>query len=187
MSRKIRICFIGCGSFCRNFVPLFKRHPHVEHVSVCDLVPERAEEYRRLFDVPIVPTFEDAISDPNLNAVAIFTQRHLHGPLVIAALKAGKNVYSAVPCASTIEEILEIESLVRTSGLTYSMGETGYYRACAVFCREKMAAGEMGDFVYGEAQYNHDQRHFHFEKNGGPDWRKAAGIPPCSTPPTPPP
>ncbi len=182
MSRKIRICFIGCGSFCRNFVPLFQRHPHVEHVSVCDLVPERAEEYRRLFDVPIVPTFEDAISDPNLNAVAIFTQRHLHGPLVIAALKAGKNVYSAVPCASTIEEILEIESLVRTSGLTYSMGETGYYRACAVFCREKMAAGEMGDFVYGEAQYNHDQRHFHFEKNGGPDWRKAAGIPPMLYP-----
>ena len=176
MRRKVSICFIGCGQFCRCFVPLFKKHPDVDYVAVCDLIPEKAQEYQKLFDVPIVPTFEDAISDPKFNAVAIFVQRHLHGPLVIQALKAGKNVYSAVPVASKIEEIFEIERLVRETGLTYSMGETGYYRACAVFCREKMASGEMGDFVYGEAQYNHDQRHFHYEHEG-PNWRQVAAIP----------
>ncbi|NLG15275.1 MAG: Gfo/Idh/MocA family oxidoreductase [Lentisphaerae bacterium] len=183
MRRKTRICFIGCGAFCRSFVPLFKAHPDVEYTAVCDLIPERAQKYHEMFDVPIVPTFEDAISDPNFNAVAIFVQRHLHGPLVIEALKAGKNVYSAVPVASTIEEIVEIERLVRKTGLTYSMGETGYYRACAVFCREKMASGEMGDFVYGEAQYNHDQRHFHYsEEHHGKEWKKIAGIPPMLYP-----
>ncbi|MBR5078578.1 MAG: Gfo/Idh/MocA family oxidoreductase [Victivallales bacterium] len=181
MRRKISMCFIGCGQFCRCFVPLFKKHPDVEYVAVCDLIPEKAQEYHEKFDVPIVPTFEDAISDPKFNAIAIFVQRHLHGPLVIQALKAGKNVYSAVPVASKIEEIFEIERLVRKTGLTYSMGETGYYRACAVFCREKMAAGEMGDFVYGEAQYNHDQRHFHYEHEG-PNWRQVAGIPPMLYP-----
>ena len=83
MRRKVSICFIGCGQFCRCFVPLFKKHPDVEYVAVCDLIPEKAKEYQKLFDVPIVPTFEDAISDPKFNAVAIFVQRHLHGPLVI--------------------------------------------------------------------------------------------------------
>ena len=82
MRRKVSICFIGCGQFCRCFVPLFKKHPDVDYVAVCDLIPEKAKEYQKLFDVPIVPTFEDAISDPKFNAVAIFVQRHLHGPLV---------------------------------------------------------------------------------------------------------
>ena len=181
MRRKIRICFIGCGRFCNNFVPLFKKHPDVEYVAVCDLKPECAQEYHEKYDVPVVPTFEDALSDPKFNAVAIFVQRHLHGPLVIQALKAGKNVYSAVPCASKVEEIIEIERLVRKTELIYSMGETGYYRACAVFCREKMKSGEMGDFVYGEAQYNHDQRHFNYERLGE-GWEKVAGIPPMLYP-----
>jgi len=181
MRKRINLCFIGCGAFCKAFVPLFQKHPDVESVAVCDLIPERAADYSKKFDVPIIASFEEAIASDKIDAVAIFTQRHTHGPLVIAALKAGKNVYSAVPCASTIEEIYEIEELVRKTRLTYSMGETGYYRAPTVFCRNKMLAGEFGDFVYGEAQYNHDQRHFHYESNG-PDWRKVAGIPPMLYP-----
>lgn len=178
---KLRICIIGCGSFARNFVPLFKAHPATDKVFVCDLIPERSAEYSKKFEVEVIPSFEDALARKDVNAVAIFVQRHLHGPLVIQALKAGKHVYSAVPCASTVEEIFEIERLVRETRLTYSMGETGFYRAATVFCREKMKSGEMGDFVWGEAQYNHDQRHFDYTRNG-PDWRKVAGIPPMLYP-----
>lgn len=178
---KLRICVIGCGAFARNFVPLFKAHPATEKVFVCDLIPERSADYSKKFEVEVIPGFEDAISRKDVNAVAIFVQRHLHGPLVIKALKAGKHVYSAVPCASTVEEIYEIEELVRKTGLTYSMGETGFYRAATVFCREKMKSGEMGDFVWGEAQYNHDQRHFDYTRNG-PGWKKIAGIPPMLYP-----
>ena len=44
MRRKVSICFIGCGQFCRCFVPLFKKHPDVDYVAVCDLIPEKAKE-----------------------------------------------------------------------------------------------------------------------------------------------
>ncbi|NLD86746.1 MAG: Gfo/Idh/MocA family oxidoreductase [Clostridiales bacterium] len=176
MSEKIRMGLVGCGKFARNFVSLFKAHPEVESVAVCDLIPERSAEYAAKFDVPVMESFEEMLKSDKINAIAIFIQRHLHGPLVIEALKAGKAVYSAVPCASHVEEIYEIEELVRKNRLCYSMGETGYYRACTIFCREKMRTGEMGDFVYGEAQYNHDQRHFHFENN------QVAGIPPMLYP-----
>ena len=181
MQERIRICFIGCGAFCKHFVPLFQKHPDVESVSVCDLIPERATAYAEKFQVPIISSFEEAIRRRDINSIGIFTQRHLHGPLVIAALKAGKHVYSAVPCASRIDEIAEIEALVRRTRLTYSMGETGYYRSATIFCRRQMAAGHMGDFVYGEAQYNHDQRHFDYTRNG-PEWRRVAGIPPMFYP-----
>ncbi len=43
--------------------------------------------------------------ESDVDAVAIFTQRWTHGPLVVQALRAGKHVYSAVPMAITEEEI----------------------------------------------------------------------------------
>ena len=140
---KIRIAMIGCGSFCRNFVPLFKAHPEVEKVYVCDLIRERAEEYSSMFDVEIIDSFEQALASDKVNSVAIFTQRYKHGPMVIQALKAGKNVYSAVPGGITVEELTEIADLVRKTRLTYSMGETGCYRAAAVFCRREFKKGTL--------------------------------------------
>ena len=180
MEGKIRVAMIGCGRFAKNFVPLFKAHPEVEKVWVCDIRPERAKDYSEQFDVEIMPSFEEAISRDDVNAIAVFTQRFNHGEFVIKALKAGKHVYSAVPCAVTVEEIFEIEKLVRETHLTYSMGETGYYRAAAIYCRQEYAKGTFGKFVYGEAQYNHDIRNMEasFESSGGENWPKFAGIPP---------
>lgn len=183
MTERIKLGIVGCGRFVQNFIPLFKAHPYVESVALCDLIRERAETSAAKHGVTkVFDSFEDMLKSRDINAVAIFVQRHLHGPLVIAALKAGKHVYSAVPVASSIEEIMEIEQLVRETRLTYSMGETGAYRACTVFCRKKFASGEMGDFVHGEAQYNHDQRHFDFKYSGGENWRQVAGIPPMLYP-----
>lgn len=97
-----------------------------------------------------------SINAPDVDCIGIFTQRHLHGPMVVKALKQGKNVYSAVPIGCTIEEIQEIINIVKDTRQIYMMGETCYYYPCAMFCREKYKSGEMGKFVYGESQYYHD-------------------------------
>ena len=181
---KIRIAVIGCGRFAKNFVPLFKAHPQVESVCVCDLIRERAEDYSQKFDVPIIDSFEEALASKEINSIAIFTQRFKHGKMAIDALKAGKHVYSAVPCSLSIDEIKEIESLVRSTRLTYSMGETGFYRAPAIYCRRLYKEGRFGTFVYGEAQYNHDLRNMEqsFRSSGGEEWKRYAGIPPMYYP-----
>lgn len=184
MNKKIRIAVIGCGRFSPFFIPLFKAHPVVEKVYVCDEKRDRADEFSKRFGVDIIDSFEEALASDEINSVAVFTQRFKHGQMVIDALKAGKHVYSAVPGAITVNEIVEIEKLVRETKLTYSMGETGYYRAAAIFCRREFAKGTFGKFVYAEAHYNHDIRNMEesFRSSGGDDWKKYAGIPPMYYP-----
>ena len=104
MAKKITVAVIGCGDFACNFVPLFQAHPYVEKVYVCDIIPERAREYSQRFGVEIIDTFENAIADSKITAVAIFTQRHLHGPLVKAALEAGKDPIEAI-VENTVESL----------------------------------------------------------------------------------
>lgn len=155
MKEKLTVAVIGCGNFAKNFVNLFKEHPFVQKVYVCDVIKEKAKEYKEKFNVEIIDTFEDVLSDKSINCIANFTQRHLHGEIVIKALKAGKHVYSAVPMAPTVEECKEIVELVKKTGLTYVIGETCYYYPCAMYCREMYSKGKFGDFQYGASQYYH--------------------------------
>lgn len=184
MRKKMTIAIIGCGRFAQCFVPLFKAHPVVKKVYVCDLLPERAKEYSERFNVDIVDSFQAAISSDEIDSIAIFTQRFEHGPMAIKALQAGKHVYSSVPCAISVDDIIKIKNLVEKTKLTYSMGETGFYRAPTVYCRNEFAKGSFGEFVYGEAQYNHDVRNMEksFRSSGGDDWKRLAGIPPMFYP-----
>lgn len=158
--RPIHVAVIGCGSFAKSFVPLFQAHPTVGRVFVCDLDSAKANSYKASFGTDIIPTFEEAISRPDIDAVAIFTERHTHAPLVLAALDAGKHVYSAVPMACTPEECKAIIDKVSETGLTYMMGETCVYYPCSMYCKKEYAKGSFGDFVFGESQYFHDLSHF---------------------------
>ncbi len=183
---KVNIGFVGYGFFVRDFVRLFEKHPDVESISIAELNPKVREEIKVEHPNAAVYTSYDEMLEngKDINSIAIFTQRHLHGPMVIKALKAGKHVYSAVPIGCTIDEICEIEKLVRETKLIYMMGETCYYYPSAIFCREKYKEGAFGKFVYAEAQYYHDVREMYddYKRSGGETWRRVAGIPPMFYP-----
>jgi predicted dehydrogenase len=171
MSQKLRVGVLGCGGFAKAFVPLFQHHPLVEKVVACDIVPERRNEYAEKFGIETMDSY-DAMLKSDVNAIAIFTERHSHGPFAIKALKAGKHVYSAVPMASTVEECQEMVELVKATGLTYMIGETCYYWPCAMYARDMYRKGEFGKFVYGASQYYHDIAHFNYKIPSH------AGVPP---------
>lgn len=136
---KIRLGVVGTGSFSSDFIRLFKLHPDVEKVALADLdAAKLAASAEKHGITETYRSLDDMLQDgKDLNAIAIFTQRHLHGPMVLKALDAGKHVYSAVPIACTIEEIEAIINKVKETGLTYMMGETCYYYPSAIYCREQ--------------------------------------------------
>ncbi|MEK3722730.1 Gfo/Idh/MocA family protein [Paenibacillus sp. FSL H8-0034] len=181
----LKIGIIGAGSFSKCFIPLFQAHPYVEEVLLAEHQPDRLERYGKVFGLQRTFSNMDDLLKSDVDAVAVFTQRHLHGPQTLKALRAGKHVYSAVPMAGTLDEVADIVNEVSSSGLIYMTGETSYYYPSAILCRNKFNAGEFGKFVYGEAQYLHDMSHgFYdaFKRSGDKEWKKVAGIPPMYYP-----
>ncbi len=183
--KPIKIGILGAGSFARAFTPLFKAHPQVRRVSITEVLPERRREEAALAGVAETYSTLEELLASDCDAVAIFTQRWLHARQAIAALKAGKHVYSAVPAGTTVDELRELVETVRTTGLTYMLGETSYYYPSTIFCREMWRKGKFGRFVYGEGEYLHDMSHGFYEAyqySGGQDWKRTAGIPPMLYP-----
>jgi predicted dehydrogenase len=173
---------VGAGQFSAHFASLFQLHPGIGAISATDVVEGRAEKLVK--DLGLAGThesFEAMLADDAVDAVAIFTQRWTHGPLVVQALRAGKHVYSAVPMAVSQTEIGAIIEAVRETGLTYMMGETSYYNPATVFARKKLAEGAFGRVFYAEGDYLHDMDLGFYDAyrfSGGEGWRATASYPP---------
>ncbi|NQU43323.1 Gfo/Idh/MocA family oxidoreductase [bacterium] len=182
MGLKIGVC--GVGQFGPHFVPLFQKHPGVDEVYLADVFPDRLAEQAEKFGVRKTFPDLDALCKSDCDCIALYTQRWMHAPQAIQALKAGKHVYCAVPAAVTLEEIQELVDTVKSTGLTYMLGETSYYRAQTHYCRERFLKGDFGRFVYGEAQYHHDMAHFYvpYMNSGGDSWKATASYPPMLYP-----
>jgi len=163
----ISLGLVGLGSFGSSFAPLFKSHPLVDRIALCDREPERVRKFAEQpsfqdkFDPADAYETLDAICKSDLDALAIITQPWLHAPQAIQAMESGKHVYSAVPVVYLPDgdEILDwcdrIIATCRRTGLSYMLGETTVYRPEAMYCRRRACEGAFGRFVYAEGEYYH--------------------------------
>ena len=167
----ISLGLVGLGSFGSSFAALFKAHPLVDRIALCDREPERVAKFAEN------PAFQDKfnpsdgydsleeICKTDLDALVIITQPWLHAAQAVQAMESGKHVYSAVPIVSIPDgdEILDwCDRLVDTckrTGMHYMLGETTFYRPQAMYCRRRASDGGFGHFVYAEGEYLHDVDH----------------------------
>ncbi|MGN6672744.1 MAG: Gfo/Idh/MocA family protein [Thermomicrobiales bacterium] len=183
MGLRIGVC--GAGAFASSFIPLFQAHPLVDDVCIAEVLPARRQEQAAKFGVARTFASLEELCQSDVDAIALLTQRWLHGPQAVQALRAGKHVYSAVPAAITLDELAALVETVQATGLTYMLGETSYYYPATIYCRERFARGDFGRFVYGEGEYLHDMAHGFYEAyqhSGGADWKRTASFPPMLYP-----
>lgn len=181
----ITLGVVGAGSFAQCFIPLFQAHPLVDEVVLCDLVEDKVRAAAERFGVKRTAPSLDLLLETDVSAVAVITQHWLHAPQAIRALEAGRDVYSAVPAAASLEEIADLVAAVERSGRIYMMGETSYYRPTTILCRDRLAEGMFGAIVYSEGQYYHDFDHGLYDvvrNRVGEGWERKAGWPPMHYP-----
>ena len=182
---KLQVGIVGAGAFAQAFIPLFKAHPQVDRVVLCDLDDEKLAHSAARFRITDTCPSLEALCGTGVDAVCLFTQNWLHGPQAVQALEAGKHVYSAVPPGISVAEIERLVAAAEASGAVYMLGETSYYYPGVLYCREQYARGAFGRIVYGQTEYYHDWDHGLYEVarwRGGENWRATAGIPPMYYP-----
>jgi predicted dehydrogenase len=177
----IKLAVVGTGLWGRRLIPLFKVHPQVDEIALCDLDPLKLQHAAQEFGIPRTYPSLDAVLESDVDAVVLVTQHWLHAPQAMQTLKAGKHVYSSAPAGITVEEIGELVRTVQETKRIYVMGETSYYYSWVAYCRRRYLAGDFGDVIFTESDYFHDLEHGLrevFQARGGERWREVAVIPP---------
>jgi predicted dehydrogenase len=92
---------IGAGAFAKAvLLPILKRTRGVDLATICTATGLSAQSTAKKFGFAACTTdLEGIFDDPQINAVMIATRHHLHAPLAIRALQAGKHVFVEKPLA----------------------------------------------------------------------------------------
>ncbi len=178
--KKVRMGVVG-GNFGADFY--WHEHPDCIVAAVSDLRPERRDRLMQAYRCEkAYNSLEELVKDPNVDAVALFTEGPNHVKHAVEALKHGKHVISAVPACmgGGIDEAHRLLDAVKQSGLTYMMAETSYYQQVTISARKFWEQKRFGEIYYTEAEYQHPGLEALFFENGKRTWRH--GAPPMLYP-----
>jgi predicted dehydrogenase len=150
--RKIRIGVVG-GGFGTQFQ--WHQHPNCVVEAVSDLQTPRRELLMKVYQcAKSYESLEKLIQDDKIEAVAVFTDAPSHDRHVVACMKHGKHVISAVPAATSLDDCHAILETKKQTGLKYMMAETSYYRPPVIGARNLYRDGQK--LLYTEGQYYHN-------------------------------
>jgi predicted dehydrogenase/threonine dehydrogenase-like Zn-dependent dehydrogenase len=101
---------IGAGNFARGvLLPRLKENPKVRLQTIATARGVTANGAAKQFGVQACAnSSEEILAEKDINTVLIATRHNLHGPLVVGALKAGKNVFVEKPLCQTLPQLGEI-------------------------------------------------------------------------------
>jgi predicted dehydrogenase len=101
----LRVAVVGLGFGARVQLPVFSEHPQTTVTAVCSGTLERAKATAAQFSIPhYSDDFRECVKRADVDLVSIVTPPHLHMPIVLAALKAGKDVLCEKPFALSVAQ-----------------------------------------------------------------------------------
>lgn len=145
----IRIGVIGYGYWGPNLVRNFAETSGATIAGVADLSPSRLDMVQKRYPgVRTTTQFQDLLTDPSIDAIAVATPVSTHFELGMAALKAGKHLWLEKPMTETSLQarklIDEAEKRKRVLIVDHTFIYTGAVRKMA----ELIKAGELGHTYY---------------------------------------
>jgi predicted dehydrogenase len=152
----MHVAVVGLG-FGRAFVPLYRDHPVVNRLTLCDPAKDAIEAAR--IDAPEARTARDlgeVLSDPSVDCVHLLSPLPYHYQQQLQVLEAGLHCACAVTMGQSTEEIRGVVDAVRRSDTTYMMMETGVYTREFLLAKAMREAGELGDITYLRGDYFQD-------------------------------
>lgn len=157
MDRKIGICMIGAGLRSGVTRLLFGKHDNLKLVSICDPDAGRAAERAVSLgfdDVPVFSDCEQAINAPGVDWVMIFSPNTCHAGHIMAAFRAGKNVFTEKPMATTIEDCEAVFKAFKNSSCQLVTGFVLRYSPVYRKIKELLDGGAIGKIISIEADEN---------------------------------
>lgn len=163
--RKLNVGLVGAGFMGKahvvgysNMPKLFWPAPAIPVMkTICDIVPEIAEESKERFGFERCCTdWHEIVEDPEIDVVSICTPNNAHAEIAIAALKAGKHVLCEKPIASTLKDakkMAEAAEEAEKNGII-SMNAYQYRRVPAIDLAKKfIEEGSIGEILNVRCTY----------------------------------
>lgn len=140
------IGLIGCGGITAYHLEAY-RSAGFPVVAFCDVDEAQARKRRDAFgpDAAVFTDFADLLRHPGVSVVDIATHAEIRGPMIEAALRAGKHVLSQKPFTLDLDEGGRLANLADELNLKLAVNQNGRWAPHFSYMRHAIAAGHVGE------------------------------------------
>jgi predicted dehydrogenase len=144
------VAVIGCGWVSDVYLTNLVSSPDVRVAGCADLDPGRAAAKAAKHGVP-ARSVDDLLADPDVSIVVNLTPPRAHQPLNLAAVEAGKAVYTEKPLAETRAEATALRRRASAAGVRVGCAPDTFLGAGLQTCRRLLDDGAIGTPVAATA------------------------------------
>lgn len=148
----VRWVVVGIGDIStRRVLPALQAEPRSTLYGVVSRDPEKG----RAHSARVWTGLDQALLDPQVDAVYIATPVFLHAPLSIAAMRAGRHVLCEKPMAMNYQEAQGMVRVARETGVEFGVAYYRRFYPKLLRARDLLASGAIGQPVFAELTCHH--------------------------------
>lgn len=154
MSEAIRVGIIGGGWPGGVHAKGYQDAGGFKLLAVADLIPERRKKL--MTDFGILREYSDAmdlLADKNIDAVSICLPNHLHAPVALAALKAGKHVMCEKPPTMDAAEARRIQTAATRAGKLVMYSVQRRFGPAEQAAKQAITKGYLGEVYHARSTW----------------------------------
>ena len=173
--QKYNVGLLGCGDICDIYFANCINSEILNMAACASLHEEKARKKALEYGIPKACSMDDLINDPQIDIILDLTIPEVHAKFNLAALEAGKHVYSEKPLAATLEDAQKIIALAKAKGLRVGCAPDTFLGGRLQTCRKAIDEGLIGEptaaaaFVVSPGhEWHHPNPDFFYKPGGGP-------------------
>jgi predicted dehydrogenase len=167
----VKVGLIGAGD--EGGVLVGEHNPdYLEFVAYSDIRPSNQERifkgeptgprkgFNRIYGneakskIKLYENYKDLLADKEIQGVVIALPLHLHAPVAIEAMRAGKHVLCEKLMAWNVQQCKEMIKVAEETDRILSIGHQRHYSLLYAHAVELIRAGELGEITHIDAQWH---------------------------------
>jgi predicted dehydrogenase len=162
----IKAAVIGLGWWGRNILKNLLKSTVITPVLAVDPL-DKACAAAAALGVKTTLRFEDALANPDVDAIVLCTPQEHHAEQIVAAARSGRHVFCEKPLCTTVADAETAIAVVRKAGVQLGIGHERRFEPAVIEMRKRFASGEFGNPLLLEGNFSQDK----FLKLPRDNWR----------------
>ena len=164
----MKFAIVGAGAIGDLHAETIAGLPQAEVAVVVDVQREQAQELAAPYQALALTDLSEALSLPDIDAVAICTPSGQHAGMVVAALKAGKHVVVEKPLDISLEAASRVAAAERDSDRRVTVISQHRFDASSQVVHDAVSSGWLGTVSSGIASISWWRSQAYYDSAG---WR----------------
>ena len=153
----LNTAIIGLGWWGRVHVDaVHNNSDKVKIRRVVDLDIDGVRDFAAEQGLELTANYQDALDDPDVDAVVLVTPHSLHTEQIVAAAAAGKHVFTEKPFALNKADAERAVAAANEAGIQLGLGHNQRYAAPQIEIKRMIDAGELGAIMHLEGNTSHN-------------------------------